>query len=128
MKGRAKARHSGPPGKQEVPRKLLGVFRTAKAGPKIGRNQPCPCGSGRKYKRCCGAPKNLQPQVKAVRAMPTQVIDPPKPLGPDGLPLIVTPGMMDPFHGKAIVTPGEIEDLKRRTEPPKADPKIILAR
>jgi SEC-C motif-containing protein len=21
---------------------------------KIGRNQPCPCGSGRKYKRCCG--------------------------------------------------------------------------
>lgn len=22
---------------------------------KTGRNQPCPCGSGRKYKRCCGA-------------------------------------------------------------------------
>jgi len=22
--------------------------------PKIGRNQPCPCGSGRKYKHCCG--------------------------------------------------------------------------
>jgi hypothetical protein len=22
---------------------------------KIGRNQPCPCGSGKKYKRCCGA-------------------------------------------------------------------------
>jgi yecA family protein len=22
---------------------------------KIGRNQPCPCGSGRKYKKCCGA-------------------------------------------------------------------------
>jgi hypothetical protein len=21
---------------------------------KIGRNRPCPCGSGRKYKRCCG--------------------------------------------------------------------------
>ena len=21
---------------------------------KIGRNQPCPCGSGKKYKRCCG--------------------------------------------------------------------------
>ena len=20
---------------------------------RIGRNQPCPCGSGRKYKRCC---------------------------------------------------------------------------
>ena len=21
---------------------------------KIGRNEPCPCGSGKKYKRCCG--------------------------------------------------------------------------
>lgn len=26
----------------------------AKAGPKIGRNDPCPCGSGKKYKNCCG--------------------------------------------------------------------------
>ena len=25
-----------------------------RAGRKIGRNSPCPCGSGRKYKRCCG--------------------------------------------------------------------------
>lgn len=24
------------------------------AAEKIGRNDPCPCGSGRKYKRCCG--------------------------------------------------------------------------
>ncbi len=24
-------------------------------GPKIGRNDPCPCGSGKKYKKCCGA-------------------------------------------------------------------------
>jgi preprotein translocase subunit SecA len=23
-------------------------------GEKIGRNDPCPCGSGKKYKRCCG--------------------------------------------------------------------------
>ncbi|WP_248295543.1 SEC-C metal-binding domain-containing protein, partial [Paraburkholderia sp. UYCP14C] len=23
--------------------------------PKIGRNEPCPCGSGRKYKHCCMA-------------------------------------------------------------------------
>lgn len=22
--------------------------------PKVGRNDPCPCGSGRKYKKCCG--------------------------------------------------------------------------
>jgi len=25
-----------------------------RAAPKIGRNDPCPCGSGKKYKRCCG--------------------------------------------------------------------------
>ena len=24
-------------------------------GKKVGRNDPCPCGSGRKYKNCCGA-------------------------------------------------------------------------
>ena len=23
-------------------------------GPKVGRNDPCPCGSGKKYKKCCG--------------------------------------------------------------------------
>ena len=22
--------------------------------PKVGRNDPCPCGSGKKYKNCCG--------------------------------------------------------------------------
>lgn len=22
-------------------------------GPKVGRNDPCPCGSGQKYKKCC---------------------------------------------------------------------------
>ncbi len=26
-----------------------------RGGPKIGRNDPCPCGSGRKFKKCCGA-------------------------------------------------------------------------
>jgi SEC-C motif domain protein len=24
-------------------------------GPKVGRNDPCSCGSGKKYKKCCGA-------------------------------------------------------------------------
>jgi preprotein translocase subunit SecA len=24
-------------------------------GPKVGRNDPCPCGSGKKYKKCHGA-------------------------------------------------------------------------
>lgn len=26
---------------------------TIPATPKVGRNQPCPCGSGKKYKKCC---------------------------------------------------------------------------
>ena len=26
----------------------------SRAGQKIGRNDPCPCGSGKKYKKCCG--------------------------------------------------------------------------
>ena len=25
-----------------------------KKGQKVGRNDPCPCGSGKKYKKCCG--------------------------------------------------------------------------
>ena len=28
--------------------------RPVKKGEKIGRNDPCPCGSGKKYKKCCG--------------------------------------------------------------------------
>jgi uncharacterized protein len=28
--------------------------RSSPAAKKIGRNDPCPCGSGKKYKRCCG--------------------------------------------------------------------------
>ena len=27
-------------------------------GETIGRNDPCPCGSGKKYKKCCGANLN----------------------------------------------------------------------
>ncbi len=26
----------------------------AKAGQSTGRNDPCPCGSGKKFKKCCG--------------------------------------------------------------------------
>ena len=33
--------------------------------PKIGRNDPCPCGSGRKYKQCC-LPKVQATQVRAI--------------------------------------------------------------
>src|SRR3989442_2696730 len=36
------------PAKAEAPKPI-------RAGAKIGRNDPCPCGSGKKYKKCCGA-------------------------------------------------------------------------
>ncbi|MBQ0719558.1 MAG: SEC-C domain-containing protein [Gammaproteobacteria bacterium] len=26
----------------------------ARTEPKVGRNDPCPCGNGRKFKKCCG--------------------------------------------------------------------------
>jgi preprotein translocase subunit SecA len=29
--------------------------KTVLHGAKVGRNEPCPCGSGKKYKKCCGA-------------------------------------------------------------------------
>ncbi|MBR5320349.1 MAG: preprotein translocase subunit SecA [Clostridia bacterium] len=32
--------------------------RPVKKGEKVGRNDPCPCGSGKKYKKCCGANEN----------------------------------------------------------------------
>ena len=46
--GAAAAARGGPPTTQ--PRVAAG----SAAGRKIGRNDPCPCGSGRKFKRCCG--------------------------------------------------------------------------
>ncbi|MDO5436298.1 MAG: preprotein translocase subunit SecA [Clostridia bacterium] len=32
--------------------------RRVKASEKVGRNDPCPCGSGKKYKNCCGSVQN----------------------------------------------------------------------
>lgn len=36
----------------EMPKKGTTIVRQA---PKVGRNDPCPCGSGKKYKKCCGS-------------------------------------------------------------------------
>lgn len=43
-----------PPGSRRD-RQLVGEQITPKAyqGPRVGRNDPCPCKSGKKYKRCC---------------------------------------------------------------------------
>jgi len=34
--------------------KLVMPKTTMRDQPKVGRNDPCPCGSGKKYKKCCG--------------------------------------------------------------------------
>ncbi|MFO7534986.1 MAG: preprotein translocase subunit SecA [Kiritimatiellia bacterium] len=38
-----------------VDRALENAATVQRAGPKVGRNDACPCGSGKKYKKCCGA-------------------------------------------------------------------------
>ena len=34
----------------------LGVLLSLAGMPKVGRNDPCPCGSGKKFKQCHGGP------------------------------------------------------------------------
>lgn len=36
----------------------MGALPVARAS-KVGRNEPCPCGSGKKFKKCCGAPPTV---------------------------------------------------------------------
>jgi uncharacterized protein len=50
-----------------LPRALIAMYKLALLSdgdaqalrsmqkPKVGRNEPCPCDSGQKFKRCCGA-------------------------------------------------------------------------
>jgi SEC-C motif-containing protein len=34
---------------------IVGTQPLTRATPKVGRNEPCPCSSGKKFKKCCGA-------------------------------------------------------------------------
>ena len=43
---------------RRAPQKPKGITISGKE--KIGRNEPCPCGSGKKYKNCCGANPSKQ--------------------------------------------------------------------
>lgn len=62
-----------------------------------GRNEPCPCGSGKKYKRCCGvdaAPKLSTPKASA---QPSATLGG----GIPGMPAM-DPSQMDPAQLKAM--------------------------
>ncbi len=61
-----------PRRREDVERKAVAKVTTSSAGTdesvkptpvrrakKIGPNDPCPCGSGKKYKKCCGSPEKL---------------------------------------------------------------------
>jgi preprotein translocase subunit SecA len=60
--GSGRARESGGtvgrggdlPAKANVPERDRKQETVRRSGAKIGRNDPCPCGSGKKYKNCCG--------------------------------------------------------------------------
>jgi len=34
------------------------IQRARKPFPRVGRNEPCPCGSGKKFKKCCFTPQS----------------------------------------------------------------------
>ena len=49
----AKAAASGSDVVSEA-NEAIAKAKPIRTGPKVGRNDPCPCGSGKKYKNCCG--------------------------------------------------------------------------
>ncbi len=57
VRGEGGRRSSMPPELEllsNLPELLKGSGKRPYSGPKVGRNEPCPCGSGAKYKKCCG--------------------------------------------------------------------------
>ncbi len=42
----------------------------------VGRNDPCPCGSGKKYKKCCLAKDEEEARLKGTQAAPQLLPEP----------------------------------------------------
>ena len=40
-------------GPEQRPERVLSGYQVRRAVAKVGRNEPCPCGSGKRYKKCC---------------------------------------------------------------------------
>jgi SEC-C motif-containing protein len=73
-------------------------------GAKAGRNDPCPCGSGKKYKRCCEATQrrgqNSRVMVFVVLAILTVAIGAAiTSLGEDASPVAAPGRVWSPEHG-----------------------------
>jgi hypothetical protein len=58
----------------------VGQAPQMKAGARVGRNEPCPCGSGKKYKKCCA----LRPADEPIAAPPLFSFEPGSYGGPGG--------------------------------------------
>lgn len=58
-----------PPDPVPAQRALEALAEQSRGEPKVGRNAPCPCGSGKKYKKCC-LPKESAPAVGGGRDEP----------------------------------------------------------
>ncbi|MCC5789259.1 MAG: preprotein translocase subunit SecA [Opitutales bacterium] len=55
LRAGAAAAAGNAPGASKKEVKLPEARQVKRDLPKVGRNDPCPCGSGKKYKKCCGA-------------------------------------------------------------------------
>ena len=44
-------------------------YTARRATPKVGRNDPCPCGSGKKYKKCCAGKKEAREALSPVAGL-----------------------------------------------------------
>jgi preprotein translocase subunit SecA len=53
-----------PPGARQAARQQMpqssSPQQPVRAAPKVGRNQPCPCGSGKKFKNCHGVLEGVE--------------------------------------------------------------------
>jgi preprotein translocase subunit SecA len=52
--GRGAGPETGRRRREQKARSADGGSAPVRREKKVGRNEPCPCGSGKKYKKCCG--------------------------------------------------------------------------
>jgi len=74
----------------------------SRANEKVGRNDPCPCGSGRKYKQCCAAKQAQRAKLRDSVGRGFLLL-----LGPIGVALLIAVSV------SALRGPGESEEVRR---------------
>jgi len=89
-----------------------------KAAPKVGRNDPCPCGSGKKYKKCCIDKDDIANQTDADVDMDTPPLEEVEDFANYAREQINHSGL-DKFHG---LSPHQMHQLLYN---PLASPEII---